>query len=116
MTRCGRCAASRCTCPTTSRRSTGTDGTPPCTWPRTGERQEHLEELVAAGADGPGIVAACLRPPLYATRFGAGFGTLYTAEYRPAEGTASYHWPESVWTHSLDDLRPGTIQVRLGGR
>src|SRR6202167_6482238 len=83
---------------------------------RTVERQEHLEELVAAGADGAGIVAACLRPPLYATRFGAGFGTLYTAEYRPAEGAVSYHWPESTWTQSLDDLRPGTIQVQLGGR
>jgi alpha-beta hydrolase superfamily lysophospholipase len=82
---------------------------------RTVERQEHLEELAAAGADGPGIVAACLRLPLYATRFGAGFGTLYTAEYRPAEGAVSYHWPESTWNQSLDDLRPGTIQVRPGG-
>ena len=43
---------------------------------RTVERQEHLEQLVAAGADGPSIVAACLRPPLYATRFGAGYGTV----------------------------------------
>jgi hypothetical protein len=51
----------------------------------------------------------------YATRFGAGFGTLYTAEYRPAEGSVSYHWPECTWIQSLDDLRPGTIQVRLGG-
>jgi len=82
---------------------------------RTVERQEQLEELVAAGTDGPGLVAACLRPPLYATRFGAGFGTLYTAEYRPAEGAVDYHWPERTWSQSLDNLRPGTIQVRLGG-
>ena len=61
------------------------------------------------------MVAACLRPPLYATRFGAGFGTLYTAEYRPAEGAVSYHWPECTWSQSLDHLRPGTIQVRLAG-
>ena len=53
---------------------------------RSVERQERLEELLAASTDVPGVVAACLRPPLYATRFHDGFGTLYTAEYRPAEG------------------------------
>lgn len=80
---------------------------------RTVERQTHLERLVAAGADAPRIVAACMRPPLYASRFGSGFGTLYTAEYRPAEGAVSYHWPGTTWTQSLDDLHPGAIQVHL---
>jgi predicted choloylglycine hydrolase len=81
---------------------------------RTVERQEHLEELLAAGTDVPGIVAACLRSPLYATRFYQGFGTLYTAEYRPAEGIARYHWPDRTWEHSLDQLGPGSTQVQLG--
>jgi len=81
---------------------------------RTVERHERLEELVTSGADVPGVVAACLQPPLYATRFGAGFGTLYTAEYRPAEGTARYHWPHHTWEHSLDHLDSGTIPIRLG--
>jgi predicted choloylglycine hydrolase len=81
---------------------------------RTVERQEFLQEMVAAGADARSIAAACLRPPLYATRFDAGFGTLYTAEYRPADGTVSYHWPGRTWDQSLDDLRPGTIQIQLG--
>jgi predicted choloylglycine hydrolase len=80
---------------------------------RTVERQEQLEDLLTAGADVPAVVAACLRPPLYATRFGAGFGTLYTAEYRPAEGVARYHWPGQTWTHALDHLGPGSIQVQL---
>jgi predicted choloylglycine hydrolase len=81
---------------------------------RTVERQEQLEELLAAGADVPGVAAALLRPPLYATRFGAGFGTLYTAEYRPAEGLARYYRPGQTWTHALDRLGPSSIQVRLG--
>ena len=81
---------------------------------RTVERQEQLEELLTAGADVPAVAAALLRPPLYATRFGAGFGTLYTAEYRPAEGLARYYWPGQTWTHALDRLGPGSIQVRLG--
>ena len=83
---------------------------------QTVERQERLEELVAAGAHVPDVVAACLRPPLYATRFGEGFGTLYTAEYRPAEGTARYHWPERTWSQSLEKLEPGTIKIHLGPR
>jgi predicted choloylglycine hydrolase len=80
---------------------------------RTVERQTHLEKLVAGGADVDRIVAACQQPPLYATRFESGFGTLYTAEYRPADGAVSYHWPGTTWTQSLDDLRPGAVQVHL---
>ena len=76
-------------------------------------RQEQLEELLVAGADVPAVVAALLRPPLYATRFGAGFGTLYTAEYRPAEGVARYHWPGRTWTHALDQLGPDGVEVQL---
>ena len=80
---------------------------------RTVEREEQLEELLTAGADVQAVLAALLRPPLYATKFGAGFGTLYTAEYRPAEGVASYHWPGQTWTHALDQLGSGSIQVEL---
>jgi predicted choloylglycine hydrolase len=58
---------------------------------RSVERLEHLEELLADHSDVPGVVAACLRSPLYARRFHEGFGTLYTAEYRPTEGIARYH-------------------------
>ena len=53
----------------------------------------HCPQLLADRADVSGVVAACLRPPPYATRFHEGFGTLYTAEYRPAEGVVRYHWP-----------------------
>jgi predicted choloylglycine hydrolase len=80
---------------------------------RSVERAERLEELLADGTDAPGVVAACLRSPLYATRFHEGFGTLYTAEYRPAEGVARYHWPDRTWEHSLDHVQPGSIQVQL---
>ncbi len=81
---------------------------------RTVERQQHLTELLAARTDVSGIVSACLRSPLYATRFHEGFGTLYTAEYRPAEGIARYHWPDRTWEHSLDQIESGHAQVQLG--
>lgn len=83
---------------------------------RTVERQRHLQVLLDAGSGVPDVVAACLQPPLYATRFGEGFGTLYTAEYRPAEGTVTYHWPGRTWQHSLDRLGPRSVEVRLGVR
>jgi predicted choloylglycine hydrolase len=83
---------------------------------RSVERAERLEELLADGSDAPGVVAACLRSPLYATRFHEGFGTLYTAEYRPAEGVVRYHWPERTWEHALDQVQGGSIQVQLGGQ
>jgi predicted choloylglycine hydrolase len=81
---------------------------------RSVERMERLKQLLADQADASGVVAACLRPPLYATRFHEGFGTLYTAEYRPAEGAVRYHWPDRTWTQSLDAFDPGSIQIRLG--
>jgi len=81
---------------------------------RTVERQERLEELLRAGADAASVVAALLRPPLYATRFGEGFGTLYTAEYRPDQGLARYYWRGQTWQHSLDRLGPESIEIELG--
>jgi predicted choloylglycine hydrolase len=81
---------------------------------RTVERQQRLQALLDSGSGAADVVAACLRPPLYATRFGEGFGTLYTAEYRPAEGVAAYHWPGRVWEHSLERLGPRSVEVRLG--
>jgi predicted choloylglycine hydrolase len=81
---------------------------------RSTERLERLKQLLADRTDAAGVVAACLRPPLYATRFHEGFGTLYTAEYRPAEGAVRYHWPDRTWTQSLDTVDPDGIQIRLG--
>ena len=81
---------------------------------RTVQRAERLEKLLAEGAGVPAVVAACLRSPLYASRFHQGFGTLYTAEYRPAEGIARYHWPTRTWEHSLAKVDDQTLQLRLG--
>ena len=81
---------------------------------RTVERQQHLQKLLDAGSGAADVVTECLRPPLYATRFGEGFGTLYTAEYRPAEGVAAYHWPGRVWEHSLERLGARSVEIRLG--
>jgi predicted choloylglycine hydrolase len=81
---------------------------------RSVERERRLEELLAHGADVAGLIEACLRPPLYATRFHHGFGTLYTAEYRPADGIVHYHWPQRSWEQSLNNVKTDSFQLQLG--
>ncbi|MEM7546754.1 MAG: C45 family peptidase [Pseudomonadota bacterium] len=50
------------------------------------------------------FISAFLRPPLYSTAFSQGFGTLYTAAYRPRARTVSLCWPGSDWVHSFEGL------------
>jgi hypothetical protein len=51
---------------------------------------------------------------MYATKFHEGFGTLYTDEYRPGEGSAIYHWHERTWEHSIDGVAEETVHLLLG--
>jgi predicted choloylglycine hydrolase len=81
---------------------------------RSVERERRLAELLARGTGVSGLIEACLRAPLYATRFHHGFGTLYTAEYRPADGIARYYWPQCSWEQSLNNIKAETIQLQLG--
>jgi len=62
-----------------------------------------LDQLRADDASAEQLVAAMLRPPLRNDQFEIGFGTLYTAMYEPAAGTATWHWPETSWTRRFDD-------------
>ena len=56
---------------------------------------------------------AFLERPLYATDFERGFGTLYTAVYRPGSRSVSYRWPKESWHQTLESFTPGTRTVRL---
>jgi predicted choloylglycine hydrolase len=82
---------------------------------RSRERQQVLLDLLGDDSvDAEGLVDAFLRPPLYSTAYALGFGTLYTAVYRPAERTVEYRWPGSVWRHSLDTFASGEHDAMLG--
>jgi hypothetical protein len=74
---------------------------------RSVERRAALCSATNAGA--------FLEPPLYATAFARGFGTLYTAVYRPGSRSVSYRWPGESWQQSLASFTPGTRSVRLSG-
>lgn len=44
------------------------------------------------------FIGAFLKPPLYSTAFDDGFGTLYTAVYRPRLGQMELRWPTGKWS------------------
>ncbi len=80
--------------------------------------QERLATVRKAASDDDPVAtarAALLRPPLHVDAFDAGYGTLYTAEYHPAEGHVGYHWPDgSVWSQSFTAFTPGERTVTAG--
>ena len=57
------------------------------------------------------FVAAFLKPPLYSLAFARGFGTLYTAAYRPAEGRLDLVWPDLTWSKSFDGFTEDAMTV-----
>lgn len=83
---------------------------------RSQERFEHLERLLAdESLTRKEFVQQFLRAPLYNTRYGRGFGTLYTAVYNPRRGTVRYLWPTAEVTQSLVEFAPRELRVELAG-
>ncbi|MBN7129770.1 C45 family autoproteolytic acyltransferase/hydolase [Burkholderia multivorans] len=54
------------------------------------------------------VVRAMLRPPLFQTSYGRGYGTLYTTVYHPHDASVEMVWPDSVWNQSCARFTPGT--------
>ncbi len=61
------------------------------------------------------FISAFLRPPLYSTAFKAGFGTLYTAVYRPDTKGLTLLWPFMQWDLSIDEFEESHRSVRFLG-
>ena len=89
------------------RAATNHRGTVP-DWPehafafRSVDRQRTLLDLLATTPDPETLVRAFGRPPLYNTAYLSGFGTIYTAAYRPDLGVVDYFWPGSTWRRDFD--------------
>jgi predicted choloylglycine hydrolase len=70
---------------------------------RTVERAALLQNMLTYdGVGGDNLVNSFLQPPLYNTLFSEGLGTLYTAVYRPNEGTVQLHWPNDYMMQTFD--------------
>ncbi len=78
---------------------------------KTIERADFLEKLLSENStDADQLTNSFLQPPLYNTRYAEGFGTLYTAVYRPVESKVELHWPQEKVLQSFDDF---TEQYKL---
>ncbi|GGD98629.1 C45 family autoproteolytic acyltransferase/hydolase [Planktosalinus lacus] len=70
---------------------------------KTLERSAFLEKLLAKkGMNANTIADSFLQKPLYNTQFKDGFGTLFTAVYRPAEGVVEMRWPNVKIRQTFD--------------
>lgn len=82
----------------------------------TVERERYLlQRLTLHVEPEDNFIAAFLRPPLYSTAFDRGFGTLYTAVYRPKRRQMELRWPRGAWPFSLDDFAEGTLRIVTPG-
>jgi predicted choloylglycine hydrolase len=89
------------------------DGTAPDrgAFTRTFERSQHLGQLANDNVAPDALVGHFLAAPLRQDRFEAGFGTLFTAEYKPCEQEMILHWPDQTWPQSLASFEEGRRMI-----
>jgi predicted choloylglycine hydrolase len=82
----------------------------------TVERERYLLQRLTLHRDPQDkFIDAFLKPPLYSTAFSAGFGTLYTAVYRPRKQEMEIRWPGTVWPMSMRNFQEGGRRVQIPG-
>jgi len=82
----------------------------------TVERERFLLQRLTLHQDPQNkFIDAFLKPPLYSTAFRAGFGTLYTAVYRPRLREMEVRWPGTIWSLKLKDFAEGGRRVQIPG-
>lgn len=68
----------------------------------TAGRATYIEKILKLGYSGEKLTNAFLQAPLYNTRFSEGLGTLYTAVYKPIEGSVELRWPKKQMLQTFD--------------
>lgn len=78
----------------------------------TVERERYLlQRLTLHTEPEKKFIGAFLRPPLYSLAFDRGFGTLYTAAYRPRLGQMQVFWPGRQWTKSFSHFEEDQMTI-----
>jgi len=78
----------------------------------TVERERYLlQRLTLHPEPEDKFIRAFLRPPLYSLAFDRGFGTLYTAAYRPRTGRVEIFWPGRQWSKSFDAFEEDSMTI-----
>ena len=75
---------------------------------RSVEREKALEAVIGTAGDAEEMLGHFMRPPVYQTSYGRGYGTLYTAVYRPEDASVELVWPSGRWPQSCADFQEGT--------
>jgi predicted choloylglycine hydrolase len=76
------------------------------------ERERFLRFRLRESGDNPDrLIQSFLRSPVYSTAYDRGFGTLYTAVYRPRSGEMSYLWPNATWHQSFSAFEEGVRAI-----
>jgi predicted choloylglycine hydrolase len=79
---------------------------------RSPERLACLEAKLAANGPLGDAVGALLQPPLFQASYLRGYGTLYTAAYRPAKRQVELHWPGlQPWQQSVGAFAAGQREI-----
>ncbi len=82
----------------------------------TVERERFLLQRITLHVDPEEkFIKAFLKPPLYSTAYTHGFGTLYTAVYRPQKGQMEIRWPGTVWAFEFDNFQQSYRKVHVPG-
>lgn len=87
---------------------------------RSLEREVHLTACLESLGSDPSLAVEALatellRPPLYLSSWAEGWGTLYTAIYRPRSRSAEYRWPTlPPWIAGFDRFPSGERVVAYG--
>lgn len=75
---------------------------------RTIERERCIVEMLeSTTSDAESFADAFLRSPLFSTAYANGWGTLYTAVFRPVEGVVDYRWPSHRWRLGFEEFLEG---------
>lgn len=81
---------------------------------RTIERGQFLQrQLTKRDQSAAELAEKFLMPPLYASAWSLGFGTLYTALYRPLDRSLELIWPGSVLNCSVGDFAESTRPLQF---
>lgn len=78
---------------------------------RAVERCEHLQSRIDAHRPLNEVAAELLREPLYQSAWRRGYGTLYSAVYRPLSGRVELMWPGQRWQQDLAHFSEGRRDI-----
>jgi predicted choloylglycine hydrolase len=78
---------------------------------RAGERLACLQREIVRAGSADALAEALLKPPLFQRDYRRGYGTLYTAVYRPASGRIELLWPDQRWPQTLDGFTAGRREI-----